>query len=128
PTPAPAWALALGPGLPTPPDSSLLTALTHQLTSMEDIVVSDVRLRTDQGRITIFDLPDQPGNCSRVFQAIAAAGIVVDMIVQNLAGPGRAELSFSAPKADLDKALQVTAKLAKTIDPAVQVAADAEIA
>ena len=31
---------------------------------MEDIVVSDVLLGTDQGRITIFDLPDRPGNCS----------------------------------------------------------------
>ena len=40
---------------------------------MEDIVVSDVLLDTDQGRITIFGLPDQPGNCSRVFQAVAAA-------------------------------------------------------
>ena len=58
---------------------------------MEDILVSDVLLATDQGRITIFDLPDQPGNCSRVFQAVAAGGIVVDMIVQNLtAGPRRA--------------------------------------
>ena len=55
---------------------------------MEDIVVSDVLLTTDQGRITVFDLPDQPGNCSQVFQAVAAGGIVVDMIVQNLTGGG----------------------------------------
>ena len=70
----------------------------QQLSSMEDIVVSDVLLNTDQGRITIFDLPDQPGNCSRVFQAVAAGGIVVDMIVQNLtgAGPGRAVVQRAA--------------------------------
>ena len=65
---------------------------------MEDIVVSDVLLDTDQGRITVFDLPDQPGICSRIFQAVAAGGIVVDMIVQNLTGPGRSELSFSVPR------------------------------
>ena len=64
---------------------------------MEDIVVSDVLLTTDQGRITIFDLPDQPGNCSRIFQAVAAGGIVVDMIVQNLSGGrGRAVLQRAA--------------------------------
>ncbi len=72
--------------------------LTQRLSSMEDIVVSDVLLNTDQGRITIFDLPDQPGICSRIFQAVAASGIVVDMIVQNLTGTGRAELSFSVPR------------------------------
>ncbi|MHB1422233.1 MAG: aspartate kinase [Gemmataceae bacterium] len=104
-----------------------LAALTQQLASMEDIVVSDVLLDTDQGRITIFGLPDQPGCCSRVFQAVASAGIVVDMIVQNLAA-GRTELSFSVPQADLDRALTVTRETAGALDAATRVAADAGIA
>ena len=79
------------------PTAATWPHLTQQLSSMEDIVVSDVLLDTDQGRITIFDLPDRPGNCSRVFQAVAAGGIVVDMIVQNLAGrPGRAVVQRAA--------------------------------
>ena len=110
-----------------PKAESRLTALTQQLASMEDIVVSDVLLATDQGRITIFGLPDQPGCCSRVFQAVAAAGIVVDMIVQNLTG-GRTELSFSVPQADLERALTVTREVVGTLDPATRVAADAGIA
>jgi aspartate kinase len=64
------------------PASRTLAVLTQQLAAMEDIVVSDVVLAMDQGRITIFGLPDKPGNCSRVFQAVAQGGIVVDMIVQ----------------------------------------------
>src|SRR5207253_2509034 len=72
-----------------------LAQRTGQLTSMEDIVVSNILLNTEEGRITIFDFPNRPGNCSRVFQAVAADGIVVDMIVQNLSGKDRAELSFS---------------------------------
>jgi aspartate kinase len=103
--------------------------LAHaHLASMEDIVVSDVLLRTDQGRITVFDLPDRPGNCSRVFQAIAAAGIVVDMIVQNVTGAGAAELSFSVPNADVDRALRVAESATRTIDPTTRVAADPNIA
>jgi aspartate kinase len=105
-----------------------LAALTQRLSSMEEIVVSDVLLNTDQGRITIFDLPDRPGHCSRVFQAVAAGGIVVDMIVQNQTASGRAELSFSVPKGDLARALKVTEDLARTIDPAMRVAADGDIA
>jgi aspartate kinase len=104
-----------------------LTALTQQLASMEDIVVSDVLLDTGQGRITIFGLPDKPGCCSRVFQAVASAGIVVDMIVQNLAA-GRTELSFSVPQADLERALTVTREVVGTLDSATRVAADAGIA
>jgi len=108
-------------------DSSL-TNITQHLSSLEEIVVSDVLLTTDQGRITIFDLPDQAGNCSRIFQAVATAGIVVDMIVQNLTATGRAELSFSVPQNDLPKALKVTQKLVGQLDPSTRVVADADIA
>jgi aspartate kinase len=109
------------------PPARDLAALTQQLASMEDILVSDVLLTTDQGRITIFGLPDQAGNCSRVFQAVAAGGIVVDMIVQNLVA-GQAELSFSVPQADLARALELTRKLTAAQGPKTRVVADADIA
>jgi len=105
-----------------------LTAITQQLSSMEDIVVSDVLLITDQGRITMFDVPDRAGICSRVFQAIAAGGIVVDLIVMNAAGKNRSELSFSVPSKDLTKALKLTEEVGKSIDPQTHVAADDHIA
>jgi aspartate kinase len=95
---------------------------------MEEIVVSGVLLSTDQGRITIFNLPDQPGNCSRVFQAVAVGGIVVDMIVQNLTEAGRAELSFSVPLADLARAQKLTEEVVRSIDPSTRVVKDGDIA
>jgi aspartate kinase len=109
-------------------ESGRLLSTVQTLSSMEDIVVSDVLLSTDQGRITIFDLPDRPGNCSRVFQAVAAGGIVVDMIVQNLTSPGRAELSFSVPRADLERALKLTEEVVRSIQGAARVMADGNIA
>jgi aspartate kinase len=95
---------------------------------MEDIVVSDVLLDDDQGRITIFDLPDRPGVCSRVFQTVAAGGIVVDMIVLNVTNPGRAELSFSVPRGDLSRALRLTQDVVSAVDGGTRAAADADIA
>jgi aspartate kinase len=105
-----------------------LTTITQRLNSMEEIVVSDILLNTDQGRITIFDLADQPGTCSRVFQAVAAGGIVVDMIVYNVTATGLAELSFSVPRRDLKQALHLTTDALRTIDPQSRVAADPNIA
>jgi aspartate kinase len=104
-----------------------LAALTQQLGSMEDVLVSDVLLTTDQGRITVFNLPDKPGECSEIFQAVAAGGIVVDMIVQNLSG-GKGQLSFSVAQPDVEKALALTRAAASKIDPGVAVAADSNIA
>lgn len=105
-----------------------VSAVARQLSGMEEIVVSDVLLITDQGRITIFGLPDQPGVCSGVFQAVAAGGIVVDMIVQNLTAPGRVELSFSVPLDDLERGLAITKAAVQAIDPSVGVVADGDIA
>ncbi|MFL5244201.1 MAG: aspartate kinase [Gemmataceae bacterium] len=105
-----------------------LITLTQQLASMEDILVSDILLSTDQGRITIFDLPDEPGNCSRVFQKVASGGIVVDMIVQNLTRAGRAEISFSVPRNELSRALTLTQEAVRAVDPGVRVVADPDIA
>jgi aspartate kinase len=104
------------------------TDLYQQLASMEDIVVSDVLLDTEQGRITIFSLPDRPGNCSRIFHAVAAAGIVVDMIVGNPSDPGQAQLSFSVPIQDLQNAEKATRSVVQEIDKQASVAADPNIA
>ena len=102
--------------------------LYQQLSSMEDIVVSDVALDMEQGRITIFNLPDRPGNCSRIFQAVAAAGIVVDMIVQNPSDPGQAQISFSVPMQDLQKAWAATKAVVQAIDSQSSAQADPDIA
>jgi aspartate kinase len=105
-----------------------LAALTQRLSSMEEIVVSDVLLAMDQGRITIFNLGDRPEYCLHIFQAVAAAGIVVDMIVQNATVPGRAELSFSVPRKDLARALGLTEKVVRDLDATTRVVADPDIA
>ena len=72
-----------------------------RMDGMESVLVSGVQLTEDQARVTIFDLPDRPGHCSAVFTAVAAGGIPVDTIVQNLTAAGKAELSFTVPAAQL---------------------------
>jgi aspartate kinase len=104
-----------------------LAALKQRLTNMEDILVTDVSLETKQGRITLFGLPDEAGNCSRVFQAVAAGGVVVDMIVQNVTA-GRPELSFSVPADDLNRALELTRSVAASLNPDTEVVGDPHIA
>lgn len=105
-----------------------LVARLQGLSGMEDVVVSDVRLATNHAQITIYDLPDRPGNCARVFQAIADANIVVDMIVQNLGSNDRAELSFSVPRDDLSRAQKCTQDAVRAIDPSSRVVGDSDIA
>jgi len=110
------------------PGTNDRAAAVSRLGGMEDVLVSGVHLNTDQSRITIFDLPDQPGNCSKVFNAVATGGILVDMIVQNMTGPGRAELSFTVPRADLTRALKRTQDIVRPIETNCRVVGDGDIA
>jgi aspartate kinase len=103
-------------------------AAIARLEGMEDVLVSGVHLNSEQSRITIHDLPDRPGNCSRVFNAVASGGILVDMIVQNLTAPGKAELSFTLPRADLTRALKRTQDVVRAIDSGCRVVGDADVA
>ena len=83
----------------------LAEEIASQLDGMEEIVVSDVYADTDQSRVTISHLPDDPGIAEHVFTAIGEGGVLVDMIVQNVARDGIATISFTVPAADLDRSL-----------------------
>ena len=105
----------------------VLADLTNRLTHMEDILVSDITTQLDEGRVAVHGMVDSPGHCFKVFQAVANAGIVVDMIVQNL-GCGLADLSFSVPLSDLDRACKVTKDVLLEISPKATVESDPSLA
>jgi aspartate kinase len=69
--------------------------------SMEDALISGVALERNEAKITIVNVPDRPGAAAAVFKAIAAEGISVDMIVQNVSHDGSTDLSFTITKDDL---------------------------
>ena len=100
----------------------------QNLAGMEDTVVSGVVQATDQGRVTVTGLPDTPGQGSRVFQAVAGANIVVDMIVQNTTPDGQAELSFSVPRGELTRALIRTQDAVRASGTGARTVGDADIA
>jgi aspartate kinase len=101
--------------------------VVSRLAHMEDIVVSDVQLDRDQSLVTLRNAPDVPGVCAQVFAAIAQAGVVVDVIVQNVGHSGQAVISFTVPKASLDKCLTTLKRLTGQW-PEAKVTSEQEIA
>jgi len=76
--------------------------IIERLSGMEDIVVSDVLADTNQARVTITGLPDDPGIAARVFTAVANGGVLVDMIIQDASESGNASISMTVPSTDAD--------------------------
>jgi aspartate kinase len=85
--------------------------------TLERPLVTGVTHSTEDARVTLTGVPDEPGIAGRIFGALADAEINVDMIIQNepVSPDHRAELSFTLPKNDLPGASrtlrQLTAEL-----------------
>ncbi len=69
-------------------EKPLITAVTHS---------------TAEARVTLVGVPDETGVAASIFEALAEAGVDVDMIDQNVptSAGGRAEISFTVPRESL---------------------------
>jgi len=84
--------------------------------NMESMLVSGVTYSKNEARITIARVPDTPGIASRLFTPISEAGIVVDMIIQNTrTGSNITDMTFTVPRSDYDRAMQIVEGVAKEI-------------
>jgi aspartate kinase len=91
------------------------TMVVDENSGMERLVVSGVTHDINQARITLKKVPDQPGVAAKIFSPIADAGIVVDMIIQNTRAEGQTDLTFTVPKNDFNRALDLQKKVAADI-------------
>lgn len=80
------------------------TIVKEEVASMEDVVVRGVAVDKNQMKVTVSNLPDKPGTAADIFQALSEAGVVVDMIVQNVGRGGLANLTFTVPRDDAKRA------------------------
>jgi aspartate kinase len=64
---------------------------------MENNVVSGIAYSRDEAKMTLVSVADRPGIAAAIFSPLAAAGVNVDMIVQNISEEGRTDMTFSCP-------------------------------
>ena len=95
--------------------------------NMEEIFVSGAALDSDEVKMTLRGVPDEPGIAARVFGAIAENNINVDMIVQNVSADGRTDISFTVSQDDTSDARALTEKISSDVG-AQGVHSDANVA
>jgi aspartate kinase len=78
---------------------------------MESQVVTGIAYSKDESQITLRQVADKPGVAAAVFEPLAEASIVVDMIVQNISADGKTtDITFTVPSADFSRACDVLEK------------------
>ncbi len=94
------------------------TLVTQEEPEMEKVAVSGITYNKNEGRVTVTNVPDQPGIAAKVFRPISAANINVDLIVQGGSGvPGRANISFTVPKNSYENTIRILEDVAREFGP-----------
>jgi aspartate kinase len=91
------------------------TMVVNEDSGMEKLIVTAVTHDKDQARITLKKVPDQPGIAAKIFTPITEAKIVVDMIIQNTRAGGKTDLTFTVPKSDFPRAMEIEREVARQI-------------
>jgi aspartate kinase len=74
---------------------------------MEAVLVSGVTADKNEAKVTLIGVPDKPGTAAKIFQPLSDANIVVDMIIQNISDAGRTDLTFTVPRGDLKRTVEL---------------------
>ena len=74
---------------------------------MEAVLVSGVTADKNEAKVTLIGVPDKPGIAAKIFRPLSEANIVVDMIIQNISAEGRTDLTFTVPRGDRKRAIEI---------------------
>ncbi|MFC1548689.1 aspartate kinase [Candidatus Omnitrophota bacterium] len=91
------------------------TMITREVKEMEDVLVRGVTADKNEVKVTVCDVPDRPGEASRLFEKLAKADINVDMIVQNISRTRSTDISFTVTKSDLEKTRDLVDRISRQI-------------
>ena len=83
--------------------------------NMERAIVSGIAFDKNQARINVRGVPDKPGIAYQILGTVADANIEDDMIIQNVGTEGTTDFSFTVPRNDYKKTLEVLQALQHTI-------------
>jgi aspartate kinase len=91
------------------------TMIVAQVPMEERKRVRGIAEETNVAKITVVDVPDRPGVAAAIFEPLGAAGISVDVIVQNIGRLRHTDLTFTVAESDLKAAEKLVKAAAKSI-------------
>jgi aspartate kinase len=80
---------------------------------MEQAIIAGVAHDRSEAKITVVGVPDKVGEAARIFEALAATEVNIDMVVQNVSAAATAltDISFTLPRADGQMAMGALARI-----------------
>jgi aspartate kinase len=96
-------------------------------THMEQAVISGIAFNRDEAKITVLGVPDKPGIAYQILGPISDANIEVDMIIQNQSVEGKTDFTFTVPRGEFSRSMDVLNNSVKAHIGAGSVQGDAKV-
>jgi aspartate kinase len=96
-------------------------------TNMEQATITGIAFNRDEAKITVMSVPDRPGIAYQILGPIADANIEVDMIIQNQSVGGKTDFTFTVPRGEYTKAMDVLNESVKEHIGSGNIAGDAKV-
>jgi len=96
-------------------------------TKMEQATITGIAFSRDEAKITVRGVPDRPGIAYQILGPVAIANIEVDMIIQNQSVDGKTDFTFTVPRLDYNKALEILSNGVKAHIGATSIVGDAKV-
>ncbi len=74
---------------------------------MEQAVVAGIAFNRDEAKISVIGVPDRPGIAFQILGPVAEAHIDVDVIIQNISSDGRTDFTFTVPRGEYQRTLEL---------------------
>lgn len=94
-----------------------------EATKMEKMLIKGVAKDDDVARISLIEVPDQPGIAFKIFSLLAASKINVDIILQSIGRNNTKDISFTVSRTAADEAVAILEN-AKDVTGAAHVVCD----
>jgi len=92
--------------------------VVKEVTDVEKMLINGVTKDRDIARISLIGLQDKPGIAFKVFSALAAKKVNVDIILQSVGRDGTKDISFTVDKQHIDDALEIVNDIKKKLGAA----------
>ncbi|MDO8419201.1 MAG: aspartate kinase, partial [Rubrivivax sp.] len=94
---------------------------------MEQAVVAGIAFNRDEAKISVIGVPDKPGIAHQILGPVADANIDIDVIIQNVSHDGRTDFSFTVPRNDYLRTLEVLKTKVQPLIGAAELRGDPKI-
>ena len=96
-------------------------------TNMEQAAITGIAFNRDEAKITVLGVPDRPGIAYQILGPVAEANIEVDMIIQNQSVDGKTDFTFTVPRGEYVRSMEVLTTSVQQHIGAASIIGDAKV-